>query len=194
MLSDPTLRSLARQSLPGYLRFGGGGNDLLSYALDMGDPASAGNKCPRGPARLCMNRSQFDNLYGFAEAAGAKLVFGLAMPRSNGGGIWNSTEARALMSYAIGSCKRLFAFELGNEQCGVFTAAETASESHAMPLGLPYSKYQNKNKSRQKLWLEMHVHPSTRQAPEHIPHPPNPGIVRLTPPPSLLLRMTEFTG
>ena len=91
-----------------------------------------GNKCPRGPARLCMNRSQFDNLYGFAEAAGAKLVFGLAMPRSNGGGIWNSTEARALMSYAIGSCKRLFAFELGNEQCGVFTAAETASESHAM--------------------------------------------------------------
>ena len=103
-LSDRTLRSLARQSLPGYLRFGGGGNDLLHYALDMSDPSSAGNRCGgRVPAKLCMSRTKFNALHGFAEAAGAALVFGLAMPKT--GSAWDSTEARALMMYAIRSNK-----------------------------------------------------------------------------------------
>jgi hypothetical protein len=38
---------------------------------------------------------------------------------------WTS-DARALMSYAISTNRSFFGFELGNEQCGVFTAAETA--------------------------------------------------------------------
>ena len=41
--------------------------------------------------------------------------------------VWNSTEARELMRYAISTHKTIFGFELGNEQCGVFTAAETAT-------------------------------------------------------------------
>jgi hypothetical protein len=111
-LSDRTLRSLARQSLPGYLRFGGGGNDDLRYALDMGDPTSPGIKCGSGPTKLCMDRTQFNNLHGFAESAGAKLVFGLAMPKTPRND-WNSTDARALMTYAIGANKSFFGFELG---------------------------------------------------------------------------------
>jgi hypothetical protein len=91
----------------------------------MGNKSSLGNKCSSGPAKFCMNRTQFDNLHGFAEFAGAKLVFGLAMPQRNTH-TWNSTDARALITYAISSNKSFFAFELGNEQCGVFTAAETA--------------------------------------------------------------------
>ena len=80
----------------------GRGDDLLHYALDKSDPSSAGNKCGgRVPAKLCMSRAKFDSLHGFAEAAGAALVFGLAMP--NTGSTWNSTEARALMMYAIRS-------------------------------------------------------------------------------------------
>ena len=120
-----TLRSLARQSLPGYLRFGGGGNDVLRYALDMADPSPAGKKYRGGPPKPCVSRAQFDDLYGFADAAGAKLVFGLAMPQSSTH-TWDATDARALMMYAIASNKTFFAFELGNEQCGVFTAVETA--------------------------------------------------------------------
>jgi hypothetical protein len=126
-LSDRTLRSLARQSLPGYLRFGGGGNDGLRYALDMSDPSSAGNACAHGATR-CLNRTWFDNLHGFAEAAGAGLVFGLSMTAAH----WNSTDARALISYAIATNKTFFGFELGNEQCKKFTAAETAANFVAL--------------------------------------------------------------
>jgi hypothetical protein len=137
-LADRTLRSLARQSnagAPGYLRFGGGGNDLLHYALDMGDLSSPGNKCRSGRQALCVNRTQFDNLHSFAEAAGAKLVFGLAMPGHGEPGrqsSWNSSDARALISYAISTNRSIYGFELGNEQCGVFTAAETAQNFAAL--------------------------------------------------------------
>ena len=50
-LSDPLLTSLGQQSLPGYLRFGGSGNNDLRYALDMGDLTSAGNRCVTAATR-----------------------------------------------------------------------------------------------------------------------------------------------
>lgn len=85
-LSSPLLRSLGAQSLPGYLRFGGSGNDGLRYALDMPDPGSPGNRCSPPAAgappeaRRCLNRTWVDNLCGFANSSKAKLVWG-ALPR-----------------------------------------------------------------------------------------------------------------
>eukprot|EP00037_Helgoeca_nana_P025144 m.271247 g.271247 ORF g.271247 m.271247 type:complete len:616 (-) comp26872_c0_seq1:41-1888(-) len=131
-LSNPLLASLGRQSVPGYLRFGGAGNDGLPYALDMSDPASAGNQCVKGSIR-CLNRTWVDNLCGFASNSGAKLVFGLNInvctnpdsdstrleePLANpcAGRPWDPTESRALMQYLIKANHTIFGFELGNEQ------------------------------------------------------------------------------
>ena len=108
-LSSPLLASLGRQSLPGYLRFGGAGND----ALDMSDPSSNGNRCAAGGDGRCLNRTWTDNLANFARRSGAKLVFGLnvatcAKPAGQGKGKnrcagqpWDPTEAEALMRYLI---------------------------------------------------------------------------------------------
>jgi heparanase len=121
-LADPLLRSLGRQSVPGYLRFGGSGNDGLVYARDMGDPSSAGNGCAHHatgdnklPGTRCLNRTWFDALMGFSEASGAPIVFGLNIATGNGTG-WDPADARALLSYAIAANHTFYGFELGNEQ------------------------------------------------------------------------------
>jgi hypothetical protein len=128
-LSNPLLASLGRQSLPGYLRFGGSGNDGLPYALDMSDPSSAGNRCLEGSKR-CLNRTWTDNLANFARRSGAKLVFGLNMMVCSGsssreggacrGSQWNPTEAKALMRYLIQANHSVFGFELGKLPYSVF--------------------------------------------------------------------------
>ena len=121
-LSSPLLASLGRQSLPGYLRFGGSGNDGLPYALDMPDLSSLGNRCAPG-SRRCLNRTWTDNLANFAKKSGAKLVFGLnvficpgATGRDCKGQTWDPTEAKALMQYLIKANHTIYGFELGNEQ------------------------------------------------------------------------------
>ena len=119
-LSSPLLASLGRQSLPGYLRFGGSGNNELRYALDMPDTSSAGNQCAKGSER-CLNRTWVDNLANFARRSGAKLVFGLNMAvcestsvGSDGcfGQPWAPTEAKALMTYLIEANHSVFGFEV----------------------------------------------------------------------------------
>ena len=149
-LSSPVLRDLAAKSLPGYLRFGGSGNDGLRYALDMSAAGSPGNRCaPRtatqtqgGPFR-CMNRTWVDNLCGFAKHAGAKLVWGLniwvcdnhtkngpAVDNQNKppcvGQAWDTGEARALMAYLIKAKHEVYGYELGNEQNTHYTPDRAA--------------------------------------------------------------------
>ena len=135
-LSNPTLRSLGRLSRPGYLRFGGAGNDGLNYALDMAAPGSTGNGCAAGASR-CLNRTWVDNLCGFAEASGARLVFGLnvnvrkgtgAIGDGPGEGVWDPAEARAMIKYAIGANHSFWGFELGNEQNWRYSPAASAAD------------------------------------------------------------------
>jgi hypothetical protein len=121
-LSSPLLASLGRQSLPGYLRFGGSGNDGLPYALDMSDSSTPGNRCAEAEGR-CLNRTWTDNLANFAKRSGAKLVFGLnvavcAHPEEKGtrrpacaGQPWDPTEAEALMRYLIKANHSVYGFE-----------------------------------------------------------------------------------
>jgi hypothetical protein len=55
------------------LRFGGSGNDYLTYEF-------GGTACPaQGDLTECLNRSQWESLLKFTKASSAKMVFGLSM-------------------------------------------------------------------------------------------------------------------
>lgn len=105
-LSDPKLVYLARESLPGYLRFGGSGNDGLRYGV--------GQPCPKQEGR-CLNESHFERLMNFSRDAGSQMVFGLNIDVRNGS-VWDPTDARALIRYAQQRNYQFYGFELGNEQ------------------------------------------------------------------------------
>jgi hypothetical protein len=118
---------LAKASLPGFLRFGGGGNDNFDYLFD-----STGKNvrtCTNSSALTlskqdhhCMNATWFDNFMQFAKASGAKLVFGLNIDRRVGdrgeggpdrsGGAWDPSQAKSLIAYAIAQNYSFYGFEV----------------------------------------------------------------------------------
>jgi heparanase 1 len=122
-LSDPFLSYLGKGSLPGYLRFGGAGNDGLNYPLNItaGDgTCGPPPKSYKGHFR-CMNRTWFDNLMNFASDSTAKIVFGINIdPKTKSGG-WDPAQARSVMEYAIKKGYTFYGFELGNEQNGNYS-------------------------------------------------------------------------
>ena len=121
-LSSFELHYLAKNSMPGLLRFGGTGNDGLVYAF-------GNTTCGHDP---CLNQSWFDNLMGFAKDAGAPVVFGLSIkPRSqasNGDNVWDPANARELLQYAIQAGHTFFGFELGNEQNEAYHPEQEATD------------------------------------------------------------------
>jgi hypothetical protein len=108
--------------MPGLLRFGGTGNDYLTYAF-------GNTTCGSSP---CLNQSWFDNLMNFANDAGAPVVFGLSIkPRTsggNGGSVWDPTNARQLLQYAIQAGYTFYGFELGNEQNDAYHPEQEATD------------------------------------------------------------------
>ena len=122
-LSAPGLLQLARGLPGGYLRFGGSGNDALWY----GD--GIGGMCAGAAPRQfnCLNATTLDALLALAEAASARLVFGLNLDNAGGGrhwdgqGAWNSTNAEVLVRY-LAARGQPYAFELGNEDNGHYPA------------------------------------------------------------------------
>lgn len=119
------LYNLAKASLPGYLRFGGGGADSFAYLMP-GSPKPYLN-CSEGSSDMalvktrlakqpphCLNTTWLLNLLEFAEFAGAQLVFGLDVnTRNEDTGRWDPTSARALIRYATSHGHSFFGFELG---------------------------------------------------------------------------------
>jgi hypothetical protein len=102
--SSPMLRYYAKKSLPGYVRFGGTGNDVLNYSMNA-DCNQVG----------CLNRTMFDSLMGFVSASGGRLVFGLnVMKRNQTTGAWDPTNARQLLEYAVSRAYKFYGLELGN--------------------------------------------------------------------------------
>ena len=68
------------------LRFGGSGNDYLTYEF-------GGAACPpQGDYTECMNQTQWESLLEFTKASNAKMVFGLSM---NTGHDLNGEQLRA---------------------------------------------------------------------------------------------------
>jgi hypothetical protein len=73
-LSSPNLLQLAKNLPAGYLRFGGSGNDALWYGDGIGN-----NSCAGAEQRNfnCLNATMLNGLLELADAASARLVFGL---------------------------------------------------------------------------------------------------------------------
>jgi hypothetical protein len=108
-LSQPKLHYLAAASLPGYLRFGGSGNDGLVYGVGNNVSACAPS------ATHCLNETHFRDFMSFTQASTAKLIFGLNIDPRTTMNEWDPTQARALMTYGrqhFGD-DAFFAFELG---------------------------------------------------------------------------------
>jgi heparanase 1 len=129
-LSSPGLLQLAKGLPAGYLRFGGSGNDALWYGV--GSANSCAGAAPRN--FNCLNATMVGGLLALAEAASARLVFGLNIadagcPRGpnysvclhrpgrqwNGSTSWNSTNAEGLIRY-LAARGQPYAYELGNEE------------------------------------------------------------------------------
>ena len=112
-LADPKLQYLAKESRPGYIRFGGSGNDGLTYGVGRSNFSCEASAF----ASHCMNASKFESLVELGLVSGGKLVFGLNIqPQANG--TWDPTQARAMMEYGIAKYGPgwVYGFELGNEQ------------------------------------------------------------------------------
>ena len=134
-LSSPNLLQLAKGLPGGHLRFGGSGNDALWYGDGIGSNSCAG-AAPRN--FHCLNATMLDGLLALAEAASARLVFGLNIAnvgcpedasrhaclntpgRQWGPGVlaWNATNAEGLIRHLAAKGQALYAFELGNEENG----------------------------------------------------------------------------
>lgn len=131
--------ALGKAQNAGYslLRFGGSGNDYLTYAF-------GGTQCPPTSAfKQCLNETQLRDLLSFTEAANAKMIFGLSQntrgdllrnDREAGSLLdpfpfpWDSSNARAMLQFIIdeGFDHLVFGLELGNEQNSKYTASEEA--------------------------------------------------------------------
>ena len=129
--------ALAKASLPGYLRFGGGGADSFAYQIPGGPPpylnctgiARTGSSSAdrmhlrEGLAKQpphCLNSTWLLNFLDFADEVGAHLIFGLDInARDETTGRWNPEPARSLIQYATAHNYKFAGFELGNGECHV---------------------------------------------------------------------------
>lgn len=102
---------MARESMPGYLRFGGTGNDELNYAF--------GNyNCTEN----CLNATMFHDLTQLANVSGAQLVFALNIKHSRVNvsdefpeGLWDPQNARDLLLHGLARNYTFYGFELGEK-------------------------------------------------------------------------------
>ena len=117
------------------LRFGGSGNDYLTYG-----GRYTGVPCPpQGPTKECMNETTWTNLLDFTRAANAKIVFGLSMNTGHDDldpfpQPWDPTNAEQILNWTIerGYSDLIYGFELGNEQNSKYTAEKIATDFQVM--------------------------------------------------------------
>lgn len=116
------------------LRFGGTGNDYLTYEF-------GGTPCPPlSEFKQCMNQTIWRNLLSFAQAAKAKIIFGLSMNTELDASRnkvradpfpfpWDPKNAKQILQWTIdqGLDHVLYGFELGNEQNTKYTAQQLAT-------------------------------------------------------------------
>ena len=127
--SDPQFVYLAQQiGAPGRIRFGGTGNDALTYQLGAAPSCRATD-----PGKYeCLNQTWWDSLTALSAATGAPLIFGLNIHPADSGesppkAAWNGTNARDALAFAKAQGAPVFGLELGNEQNTIMTAAEQAA-------------------------------------------------------------------
>jgi len=128
---------IGKRQTAGYslLRFGGSGNDYLTYAI--GD-----TKCPpQSDYTECMNETVTRDLFSFADKANAKIIFGLSLNTGHdrrlttlqGPGFpfpWDPSNARQLFKFIFdeGFAHLIVGLELGNEQNSKYSASKDAQD------------------------------------------------------------------
>lgn len=145
-LRDPKLLALAAASEPGYLRFGGHGNDFgVRYGVN--------RQCPPPGHFSCINETHLKALLDLSAAAGSRLVFGLNINvRDNATGRWDPDEARDLITWTLKQNYSFFAMELGNEEDGrPGMSAESVAQDFRVLHEMLLEVYQSVGPPRPKL-------------------------------------------
>ena len=137
-VTKPYGKQLAKQALAigaggqQLLRFGGGGNDALTYAFN-------GTRCPTPNStsrRECLNQTWWENMLHFTAAAGAQMILGVSEPKweVQPPAVWDSRNAEQLLRWTIDNNldRILYGLELGNEVDGLYTGAEQAVNLQAL--------------------------------------------------------------
>ena len=133
------------------LRFGGSGNDYVTYAF--GDTT-----CPHplSDYKQCINQTLWMDFLNFVNASNAKFIFGLSLNTGHDMNSmkdadtfsssttttttnpfpfpWNSTNAREILTWTIkqGFGPLIHGFELGNEQNTQYTGAQSAADLNVL--------------------------------------------------------------
>lgn len=105
------LQALGRAIAPAFLRVGGGGSNVLSYAV------SGSTGCERftGLGWKCLEEDRFRALCSFVAAANVQMIFGLNIFHHGGDGKYDPSNAKELLSFARTIGCPIFGVELGNE-------------------------------------------------------------------------------
>jgi hypothetical protein len=112
---NKNLLAAATSLAPSTIRFGGGGNDYLSY-----QPFSACNSSVDNDNYVCLNTSHWNSLYNWANASGTEFIFGIsydfvAACEQKSAYVWKPDQSIAMVKYIQSQAQTIFAFELGNE-------------------------------------------------------------------------------
>jgi hypothetical protein len=122
--ANPNLAAAAKGLAPSKVRFGGSGNDALTYGLSPGSPECkgiapqpAGGEAGCGYITAgCLNATHWNSLYNFGQQADAEFIFGVAFGANTSSSyVWDPTNAASLLDYMTTHGQEVFGFELGNE-------------------------------------------------------------------------------
>ena len=127
--SDPVLHALVRQLSPILLRVGGTASHGLLWTGQPGLPCGSCGALPPQRGQVCVSTDCLDQLGGFLNATGARLLLDLAPTRlepANSSSAWNSSNSEALMAWAATRpyASRLAAWQVGNEQPTITTGTQ----------------------------------------------------------------------
>jgi len=126
--SNPSLALAGRFLAPARLRFGGSGATALVYGLSPGAPECAAVPAPPPPRTPgcdfgtagCLNATVLGDLFNFATAAGAEVVFGLSydVAAAAAGRPFDAANIERLLAFLAplqATARRVWGVELGNE-------------------------------------------------------------------------------
>ena len=129
-LQDARLKAYAKALAPANLRVGGSSADAAQYA-GFGGGGRAACDAQTLADKFCLTPARFEELVGFCDDAGLRLVFDLnimAGRTAGAPGRWDGADALALIRHAAARYPAFnHGFELGNEKEFVVAAADAAA-------------------------------------------------------------------
>jgi len=109
--SNINLLAAATDLAPSTIRFGGGGNDYLSY-----QPYSGCNSLADNDTFVCLNSSHFGKLHDMAVNSGTDFIFGVSYDmvtacNENSAYVWKPDAALAMVKSIVAAKQKIWGFE-----------------------------------------------------------------------------------